>query len=49
MIEAHQTLTMEKLAESINEFLQFNKYEILQDKGKISGEQAKQKAIAEYE
>lgn len=49
MIEAHEVLTMEKLAESINEFLQFNKYEILQDKGKISHEKAKQKAFAEYD
>jgi hypothetical protein len=49
MIEAREVLTMEKLAESINEFLQFNKYEILQDKGKISHEKAKQKAFAEYD
>lgn len=31
MIEARTTFTMEKLAESINEFLQFNKYEILEE------------------
>jgi len=49
MIEAREALTMEKLAESINEFLQFNKYEVLQDKGKISHEKAKQKAFAEYD
>lgn len=49
MIEAREVLTMEKLAESINEFLQFNKYEILEDKGKISHEKAKQKAFTEYD
>ena len=49
MVEAREILTMEKLAKSINEFLQFNKYEILQDKGKISHEKAKQKAFAEYD
>ena len=49
MIEAREVLTMEKLAFSINEFLQFNKYEILQDKGKISHKQAEEKAFAEYE
>ena len=49
MIEAREVLTMEKLAESINEFLQFNKYEVLQNKGKVSHEKAKQKAFAEYD
>ena len=49
MIEIHTTFTMEKLAESINEFLQFNKYEILDGKGKISHKKAEQKAFAEYD
>ncbi len=49
MIEAREVLTMEKLAESINEFLQFNKYEVLQDKGQISHDIAKQKAFSEYD
>lgn len=49
MIEAREILTMEKLAESINEFLQFNRYEILQDKGKVSHKQAEQKAFTEYD
>jgi len=48
MIEAQEILTMEKLAESINEFLKFNKYTILQNKGSISHQQAEQKAYAEY-
>ena len=49
MIETRITLTMEKLAESINEFLQFNKYEVLDGKGKISHEKVKQKAFTEYD
>lgn len=49
VIETREVLTMEKLAKSINEFLQFNKYEVLGNKGKISHERAKQKAFAEYE
>lgn len=34
---------------SINEFLAFRKYEILEGKGKISKKQAEQKARAEYD
>jgi len=49
MIEAREVLTMEKLAESINAFLEFNKYEILEGKGKISHDQAEQKAYEEYD
>jgi len=49
MIEMRTTFTMETLAQSINEFLSFNKYEILQGKGAISHEEAEQKAFAEYE
>lgn len=49
MIEARETFTMGKLAKSINEFLQFHKYEILDGKGQISHKQAEQKAFAEYD
>ena len=49
LIENRQTFTMEKLAESVNAFLKFNRYEILFDKGKVSYEKAKQKAFAEYD
>jgi len=49
MIEAHTTFTMETLAESINEFLQFNKYDILSGKGSISYIQAEKKAFVEYD
>ena len=48
MIEASTTFTMSGLAESINEFLQFNKYEVLDGKGAISHKKAEQKAFAEY-
>ena len=40
---------MEQLSESVNEFLHFRKFNILQDKGKISKAQAEQKAIEEYD
>jgi hypothetical protein len=40
---------MEALAESVNKFLNFNDYKILEGKGKISKIQADKKAIAEYE
>lgn len=49
MIETQTTFTMELLGQSINEFLQFNKYEILEGRGEISHEKAKQKAFAEYD
>lgn len=40
--------TMAKLAESVNKFLAFNDYEVLENSGSISREQAKQKAKEEY-
>ena len=49
VIENHQLMKMEDLAKSVNKFLSFNEYKILQDKGQISHERAEQKAIAEYE
>lgn len=49
MIKIRTTFTMEKLAESINEFLQFNKYEILEGKGIISHKKAEKKAFVEYD
>jgi len=48
IIENHQVMKMEDLAESVNKFLSFNEYKILQGKGKISHDAAEQKAIAEY-
>ncbi len=48
LIERENTFTMEEFAASVNEFLAFRKYKILQDKGKVSGRMAKEKATAEY-
>jgi hypothetical protein len=49
VIENHQVMKMEDLAKSVNKFLSFNEYKILEGKGKISHEKAEQKAIAEYD
>lgn len=40
---------MEQFAESINKFLAFREYKILNDNGRISRSAANEKAIAEYE
>lgn len=48
LIERENTFTMEEFAASVNEFLAFRRYDILRDKGKISGKTAKKKATAEY-
>ena len=49
VIENHQAMKMEDLAKSVNKFLSFNEYKILQGKGRISHDKAEQKAIAEYD
>lgn len=49
LIERENTFTMEEFTASVNEFLAFRRYDILRDKGKISGRMAKDKASAEYE
>ena len=49
LIERENTFTMEQFAASVNEFLDFRKYQILPDKGSISREQAKAHAEAEYD
>lgn len=48
LIERENTFTMEEFVASVNEFLSFRRYDILRDKGKISGKMAKEKATAEY-
>lgn len=40
LIERENTFTMEEFAASVNEFLAFRRYDILRDKGKISGKMA---------
>ncbi|NBV99230.1 MAG: cell filamentation protein Fic [Proteobacteria bacterium] len=49
LIERENTFTMQDFANSINEFLVFRKYTILNDKGKISKQQAEARAETEYE
>lgn len=49
LIERENTFSMAEFAESVNEFLDFRKYDILKDKGRISKKQAEAKAIAQYE
>ena len=49
LIERGNTFTMAQLAESVNNFLSFNDYKVLEGKGKISKLQAEKKAIKEYD
>ena len=49
LLERRNTFTMRGLADSIDRFLSFNEYEILEGKGSISKKQADSKAIQEYE
>lgn len=49
LIERENAFTMEEFASSVNEFLEFRRYDILRDKGQISRKMAKDKAFAEYE
>jgi len=49
LIERQNTFTMESLAKSVNRFLDFNEYRILEGKGNISKIAAEKKAIKEYE
>lgn len=48
LIERENTFTMDEFSASVNEFLAFRKYDILKDKGKVSAQDAKTKAEAEY-
>ena len=48
LIERENTFTMDEFSASVNEFLAFRKYDILKDKGKVSAQEAKTKAEAEY-
>ncbi len=48
IIENRDTFTMKQFAKSVDRFLNFNEYKVLQGKGTISASQAKKKAIREY-
>ena len=49
LIERENTFTMEEFAASINEFLAFRKYQILQDKGHVQKNVADEYARSEYD
>ena len=49
IIERRTSFTMERFAASVDKFLSFNEYRILEGYGKVTRQQAEQKAIAEYE
>lgn len=48
-MENRTKLTMQGLADSVNKFLEFNEYKILDGKGSISNRSAEQKAYGEYD
>ena len=48
LIEDEQAFTMEQFATSVNAFLEFRRYQILEGNGSISKKQADAKAIEEY-
>ncbi|PIZ93869.1 MAG: cell filamentation protein Fic [Candidatus Magasanikbacteria bacterium CG_4_10_14_0_2_um_filter_41_10] len=49
LVENQTVLDMQGLSESINKFLEFNEYRVLDDKGKVSMDMAKKKAGLEYD
>lgn len=49
LIENENDFTMEEFAKSVNEFISFRRYKILENKGKITKKQADKKAELEYE
>lgn len=49
IIERRNTFTMEAFAESVNKFLAFNEYQVLEGYGNVTRKAAEQKAHAAYE
>lgn len=49
IIETRNTFTMEQFSKSVNKFLDFNEYRILEGIGKVSAKQAEKKAFEEYD
>ncbi len=49
IIENRTVMKMKDLAESVNKFLEFNEFRVLEGKGKISFKQAEEKALQEYD
>jgi len=48
ILEQRNTFTMESFAESVNRFLEFNEYRILEGHGSVSRKKAEEKAFIEY-
>ena len=49
LIEREIAFNMEQFATSVNEFLEFRRYDILDGNGKVGRDQADEKAFEEYE
>ena len=49
LVERENAFTMQEFSDSINAFLEFRKYDILKDNGKVSHQQALEKAYGEYD
>lgn len=49
LISRHKTFTMTQFAESVDKFLNFYEYKILDGKGKISKSEAEEKALLQYQ
>lgn len=49
IIERRTSFSMESFAESVNKFLAFNEYRVLEGFGTVTRKQAEEKAFAEYE
>ena len=49
LIENRQELSMKDVSNSVNKFLEFNEFQVLEGKGSVSHAQAKEKASVEYE
>ncbi len=49
IIENRTSFTMESFAESVNRFLEFNEYKILEGYGSVSRKKAEEKAFTEYD
>ena len=49
LIERENVFTMQEFSDSINAFLEFRRYDILRDNGKVSHRKALEKAYHEYE
>jgi hypothetical protein len=49
IIEHRTTITMEGFSDSVNQFLSFNEYQVLEGYGKVTRKQAEEKAFAEYQ